>query len=69
MNEKFYKPLFTNTYKYLKVGGYYILNINKEIYDSVCLELFGSAHESFSLKKSKRQNDYMEYIYVWHKIK
>jgi 16S rRNA G966 N2-methylase RsmD len=68
MNEKFYKPLFETTYKYLKNGGYYILNINKEIYDSVCLPLFGPAHEAFSLKKSKRQNDYTEYVYVWHKL-
>lgn len=67
MNERFYKPLFEKTYKYLKPGGKYILNINKEIYDSVCLDLFGGAHEQFSLKKSKRQNDYTEYVYVWHK--
>jgi len=68
MNEKFYKPLFEITHKYLKNGGYYILNINKEIYESVCVELFGHAHEAFSLKKSKRQNDYTEYVYVWHKL-
>jgi 16S rRNA G966 N2-methylase RsmD len=68
MNKKFYKPLFEITYKYLKNGGYYILNINKEIYESVCVELFGHAHEAFSLKKSKRQNDYTEYVYVWHKL-
>ncbi len=68
MNEKFYKPLFEKTYANLKPGGHYILNINKEIYESVCLDLFGNAHEQFSLKKSKRQNDYTEYVYVWHKL-
>jgi len=68
MNEKFYKPLFEKTYAHLKPGGYYILNINKEIYESVCLDLLGSAHEQFSLKKSKRQNDYTEYVYVWNKL-
>ena len=68
MNEKFYKPLFEKTYVHLKPGGHYILNINKEIYESVCLDLLGSAHEQFSLKKSKRQNDYTEYVYVWHKL-
>ena len=68
MNEKFYKPLFEKTYVHLKPGGHYILNINKEIYESVCLDLFGAAHEQFSLKKSKRQNDYTEYVYVWHKL-
>jgi hypothetical protein len=67
MNENFYKPLFEKTFKHLKPGGYYILNINNEIYESVCLNLFGSADEYFSLKKSKRQNNYSEYIYVWHK--
>jgi len=67
MNETFYKPLFAATYKYLKMGGHYILNINKEIYESVCIELFGEAHDAFSLKKSKRQNDYTEYVYVWRK--
>jgi 16S rRNA G966 N2-methylase RsmD len=68
MNEKFYKPLFEKTYVHLKPGGHYILNINKEIYESVCLDLLGSAHEQFSLKKSKRQNDYTEYVYVWNKL-
>jgi 16S rRNA G966 N2-methylase RsmD len=68
MNEKFYKPLFEKTYANLKPGGHYILNINKEIYESVCLDLLGSAHEQFSLKKSKRQNDYTEYVYVWNKL-
>lgn len=68
MNNKFYKPLFEKTYAHLKPGGHYILNINKEIYESVCLDLFGAAHEQFSLKKSKRQNDYTEYVYVWRKL-
>jgi 16S rRNA G966 N2-methylase RsmD len=67
MNEKFYKPLFEKTYDNLKHGGHYILNINKEIYESVCVPLFGHAFEAFSLKKSKRQNDYTEYVYVWRK--
>lgn len=67
MNCNFYEPLFSITYKYLKIGGYYILNINKEIYESVCINLLGPAHEQFTLKKSKRQNDYKEFIYVWRK--
>jgi 16S rRNA G966 N2-methylase RsmD len=68
MNVKFYKPLFEKTYKYLKQGGHYILNVNCEIYDSVCVPLFGPAHDSFALKKSKRQNNYTECIYIWKKI-
>jgi 16S rRNA G966 N2-methylase RsmD len=67
MNELFYRPLFEKTYKHLQEGGHYILNINKEIYDSVCLELLGPAYETFPLKKSKRQNNYTEYVYVWIK--
>ena len=68
MNEKFYKPIFLKTYKGLQIGGYYIINICKEVYEKVLLELFGEANEIFPLKKSKRQNDYMEMIYVWHKV-
>lgn len=68
MDENFYIPLFTKTYKYLKNGGYYILNVNKEIYENVCIKILGQAHEVFPYKKSKRQNDYKEIVYVWHKI-
>jgi 16S rRNA G966 N2-methylase RsmD len=68
MDEKFYKPLFTKTYNSLQNGGYYIINICKEVYDKVLKELFGEAHEMFPLKKSKRQNDYTEMVYVWKKL-
>ena len=67
MDEKFYKPLFTNTYNGLQNGGHYIINVCKEVYDKVLKELLGEAHESFPLKKSKRQNDYTEMVYVWKK--
>jgi hypothetical protein len=67
MNDLFYKPLFEITFAHLKQGGHYVLNINKEIYESVCLDLFGPAYETFALKKSKRQNNYTEYVYVWKK--
>lgn len=68
MDEKFYKPVFTNTYLHLKKGGYYIINICKEVYDNVLIGLFGEAHEIIPLKKSNRQNNYTEMIYIWHKI-
>lgn len=68
MDEKFYKPVFTKTYLHLKKGGYYIINICKEVYDNVLIGLFGEAHEIIPLKKSKRQNNYTEMIYVWNKI-
>ena len=67
MNENFYKPLFLKTYKGLQYDGYFIINICKEVYEKVLVELFGEAKEIFPLKKSKRQNDYKELIYVWHK--
>ena len=67
MNKHFYIPLFLNTFKHLKSGGHYCLNINKEIYDNVCVPTLGTAQETIELKKSKRQNDYGEYIYVWYK--
>jgi 16S rRNA G966 N2-methylase RsmD len=67
MDEQFYKPLFTKSYNGLQIGGHYIINICKEVYDKVLKELLGEAHETFPLKKSKRQNDYTEMVYVWTK--
>jgi 16S rRNA G966 N2-methylase RsmD len=67
MDEKFYKPLFTKTYLHLNSGGHYIINICREVYDNVLKGLLGDAHETFPLKKSKRQNDYTEMVYVWKK--
>jgi 16S rRNA G966 N2-methylase RsmD len=67
MEKNFYKPLFQMTYNGLKTGGHYIINICKEVYDKVLKELLGEAHEMFPLKKSKRQNDYTEMVYVWIK--
>jgi len=67
MDKLFYKPLFLKTYNGLQQGGHYIINICKEVYEKVLIELLGPAHESFSLKKSKRQNDYTEMVYVWLK--
>lgn len=67
MNLYFYTPLISNTYKYLKSGGRYCLNINEEIYNNVCVPILGCAQEIIQLRKSKRQNDYGEFIYVWFK--
>ena len=67
MDDKFYKPLFQLTYNGLQPGGHYIINVCKEVYENVLKELFGEAHETFPLKKSKRQNDYNEMVYVWVK--
>jgi len=67
MDNKFYKPLFQMTYNGLRFKGHYIINICKEVYEKVLKELLGEAHEIFPLKKSKRQNDYTEMVYVWIK--
>jgi 16S rRNA G966 N2-methylase RsmD len=67
MNKLFYIPLFTNSYAHLKPNGHYIINVCKEIYDVVLMKLFGEAHYISPLKKSKRQNNYTEMIYVWKK--
>ena len=68
MDKNFYKPLFIKTYKSLQIGGHYIINVCKEVYDKVLKELLGEADEIFPLKKSKRQNDYTEMVYVWIKL-
>ena len=67
MDLNFYKPVFLKTYNGLQQGGHYIINICKEVYDNVLKGLFGEAHEIFPLKKSKRQNEYTEMVYVWVK--
>ena len=67
MDKHFYKPLFQKTYNGLKIGGHYIINVCKEVYDKVLKELLGEAHEIFPLKKSKRQNNYTEMVYIWKK--
>ena len=67
MDEQFYKPLFTKTYNGLQKGGHYIINVCTEVYDKVLKDLLGEAFEIFPLKKSNRQNDYTEMVYVWKK--
>jgi len=67
MDEKFYKPVFSKTYLHLKKGGHFIINVCKEVYDNVLKNLFGEAHMLFPLKKSKRQNNHTEMVYIWVK--
>jgi hypothetical protein len=67
MDEQFYAPLFSQTYLHLLPGGCMALNVNREIYQRVCIRLFGPAHQTMNCKKSKRQNDYREMIYIWIK--
>jgi DNA modification methylase len=67
MDNLFYIPIFNKVYTSLQPNGYFIINICKEVYDNVLIKLFGEAHEVYPYKKSKRQNDYNEIIYVWKK--
>ena len=67
MDEKFYKPVFSKSFLYLKPGGHFIINVCKEVYDNVLKNLLGDAHLIFPLKKSKRQNNHTEMVYVWSK--
>jgi hypothetical protein len=68
MNKLFYAPLFERTFKHLQPGGIYCLNVNSEIYDAVCIPLLGECDKKIPLKKSKRQNEYGEFIYLWTKL-
>jgi 16S rRNA G966 N2-methylase RsmD len=67
MDEKFYKPVFSKSYNGLQNGGHFIINVCKDVYDNVLKNLLGEAHQIFPLKKSKRQNNYNEMVYVWTK--
>jgi len=69
MNEKFYIPLFKNSYQGLSPGGTYIINICKEVYENVLKPLLGHADEVIPYKKSKKQNNYVELVYIWYKEK
>jgi hypothetical protein len=72
-NQDFYVPLFTKTYRHLKAGGHFILNVAPKLYQEVCIGLFGEADEQIPLKKKTRpknsftKKDYNEYMYVWSK--
>lgn len=67
MDDCFYCPIIKKTYDNLKIGGFYLLNVNTEVYNRVCVPILGIANSTFPYKKSKRQNDYKEMVYVWEK--
>ena len=70
-DEKFYKPVFTKTFQYLRKGGYYCLNIPVDVYENIALSLLGTPEVMIPLPKSKRgkKDIYKEFIYVWRKTK
>jgi len=67
MDDLFYRPIFTKVYDGLERKGQFIINVCKEVYENVLIDLLGPAHESYPYKKSKRQNDHSEIVYVWVK--
>jgi hypothetical protein len=68
-DEKFYRPLFEKTWKHLKKGGHYCLNVPDEVYERVLKPMLGKANEFIVMPKQKRRPDekYKEFIYVWVK--
>jgi ribosomal protein S15P/S13E len=68
-NAEFYAPIFEMTFKYLKRGGHYCLNVPEEVYKSVAIKVLGKCTTKIPLPKSKRTagEKYHEYIYVWAK--
>lgn len=67
--ERFYKPLLSTTWKHLKSGGHYCLNVPIELYNNVCVPLLGKADTLIPMNKTKRKANetYKEFIYVWNK--
>ena len=68
-NEKFYKPLFFNTWTNLKKNGYYCIHVSNEIFENILQPMLGDVYEKVIMPKQKRRQDekYHEYIYVWKK--
>jgi len=65
---EFYKSIIDRTFKNLKLGGYYCLNVPSEIYENVIILLLGEYHEKIPLSIRKRKNNnYSEFIYIWKK--
>jgi hypothetical protein len=68
-DNNFYIPIFTVTYKHLKKGGYYCLNVPVYIYEDVCVKILGKCDEKIPLgrRSRNRKDTYGEYIYIWKK--
>jgi hypothetical protein len=69
-NEKFLFPVVLNSYKHLKKGGHYALNIPIDMYDDL-KKVMGKADKKIPLFIKPRFSSigatYKEYIYVWNK--
>jgi hypothetical protein len=70
-NEHFYIPLVTETFKYLKKGGKYCLNIPIEVFELV-KTILGEPNYTTPFPKSQRGDPNAkvvkgEFIYIWEK--
>jgi len=70
-NENFYIPLVRETFKYLKKGGKYCLNIPIEVFELV-KTLLGEPNYTTPFPKSQRKDPNAkvlkgEFIYIWEK--
>ena len=66
-NNEFYIPLFKKTYESLTIGGFYCLNVPVELYETICIPLFGVADFIVPLKMRYRSDKYSECVYVFQK--
>jgi hypothetical protein len=62
----FYHRVFSGSWSGLASGGYFVININNDVYESSLVPLLGEAREKILLTKTKK-NTYDEYIYIWVK--
>ena len=64
----FYIPLFEKTFRHLKKGGHYCLNIPADVYDKVAKKVLGKPSFKISMPKNARKHlNKHEYIYIWSK--
>jgi hypothetical protein len=64
--DEFYQRVFSGTWASLAMGGYFVININNEVYETSLVPLLGECREKTLLTKTKK-NSYDEYIYIWIK--
>jgi len=73
--EKFFYPVFSNSYKYLKKGGYFCINTNKEGYEML-KSFLGKCDKKMDIKNTvpnrnridgEFKNVSQEFIYIWNK--
>jgi hypothetical protein len=65
-NESFYKPFVERTYKHLDKNGFYILNISTKVFKYI-KTILGEPFLKIPFVKSKKNNNYNEFFYIWNK--